>query len=299
LIKINLLDDLRDTDFSVGKKFYQKTPFKLFAFVVLLGLGWFGYKWAVQKDTNNTEDPIAAVPQRQEFKAPLVYSQVVEELAREIENEQRLAPRTPNYADLKPGAQIEYQLYSARKALQFFREKTTPRVGFTHLVFSTPGDIYLRGLSITQNDYDVFYNQLKQSTELSITEGQPPQKTGEKGVRREFSLYGKFRFGETPASTNRLVPPNEIGDELQALSQRAQSLGIRFSSPELQSSTTLGPVKQKIYALHAQGIDFPAFYQFINALYLGQARTGIAKFSLRATGDETLDVELSILIYNP
>lgn len=301
MIQINLLDDLEDVDLGEGKKLFAR-PSVLIGTSLVLAVSMIGgykyYRMVVKKGLvqRSTEVP---VPKRPEYKPQVVLSHVVEELVREIEEEQRLAPREPTYQSLTPGAQVEYQLYIARKALQFFKDRTTPRIGFTDLVISTPGDIYLRGRSMTLGDYQTFFEELQKGTELSIREGEPVQKYGEKGVKREFSLYGKFRFKEPPASTNRLVAEAELGDELRAFREKASAVGINFSTPELQSNTNMGPFKQRLYTVHATGLDFGAFYQLINSLYLGQSHVGIAKFALRASGDETIDIELNLLIYSP
>jgi hypothetical protein len=302
MLQINLLRELEESGSSSKSGIWNKPLFWVAILLVLIGgcivliLKFFPeLTWKPKQEVKTQE---YQTPEAPEYEPKIVYSQVVEELVKEIEEEQRNTPRYTTYDALTPAAKVEYQLLVSRKSLQFFKDRTTPRVGFSDLILTTPGDLYLRGEAITQADYEIFQNSLNQGNELVLKPG-VLRKVGEKGVRREFSFYGKFKFAQPPSIKNREVPEAEIGDELNNFKSIAQSVGLQLSQPELTSQSNMGLFKRRIYSVSATGARFSEFYQFINNLYMGQSRVGIAKFALRAAGDEVIDVQLEINLYSP
>ena len=304
MIRINLLNQLDKVPEKKSIKTGDSSSFKrlvvIFLFLVIIaGLVFTWY----QLSGKGKEEQIEAgprhktsVPQKPEYKPKVVLSQAVEEIVKEIQTEQRKAPRNTTYRDLSPAEKIEHQLSTCKKALAFFGKITPPEIGFTDIILTTPGDLYLHGMATGSGHYQTFKQSLSHASFLTVKPG-ILKPTGAHNLAQEFSFYGTFRFKIPSPGGNRIVSPQDVSGTISRFRRTAKASGLQLTPLTLKSKTNVGKYRRYIYETHIRNCSFDRFQNFITKLYVSKAKTGILKFSLKAEGDDILAAGIDLVLY--
>jgi hypothetical protein len=169
-------------------------------------------------------------------------------------------------------------------------------VGFTDIIVSSPGDLYVRGLAGSREIYQDFIGKLNGTAHVKINPGiikaaRPRSKS------REFSLYGSFHMGKIGTGGDRVTKKMVINEVISRLKNSAQASGLKLGSVNLKSQTNAGIYKRLIYQTHVEQCNFIQFQNFVNKLYVSRSKVGLLKFSLRSNGTEHMSATLDLVIY--
>ncbi len=223
-----------------------------------------------------------------------VTDQAVEELVREIQDEQALVAPLLSYDELFPSEKIEFQNWASGRVLQKVREAVPGSVGFADFIYTAPGEFYIRGLSYNSQSLDRFRKTLTAMENVEIDPG-ITKNTG--ASAREFSIYGKMNLPvQIKDGTDRAVKESRLPAVLQSFRSSAAEIGIRFKAPELRSNTPLGHYQKRIYVTEAV-CDYSQLQRLLEKMHLERSQLGLVKFALHAKGDETMVASLDLLLY--
>lgn len=231
-----------------------------------------------------------------------VTAQAVEEIVREIQDEQGRQGAVTSYADLVPSEKIEYQYFAANRILKDIKAVTPPDIGFAHFIFTPPGDFYVHGLAFDEETYKRFQNGLAGLEGATIRPGitaksaAPARKTPGAGI--EFSFYGtvKYPINAISQPPDRVVKKQALQGELKQLREVAATLGIHLQSPKLKSTSDAGEYRKMIFQASAD-CSFQQMQDLLAQLQENKSNLGFLKFALKANGDENVVASLDILAY--
>ncbi|MFC1586632.1 hypothetical protein ACFL5V_13880 [Fibrobacterota bacterium] len=308
MIKINLISrqesDVLDSKPSRAKVFLssrRSITISAVAVGVLGAVSILVMLTSKQKEAVVTQEVIpqtqGTVPEKPEYQSKVVLSHAVEEIVREIQGEHRETPRYSTYRDMAPAAKVEHQLAICKKALAFIKDVTPDQIGFTDLIITTPGDLYLRGNAATTEDYRNFKEKLSSASFLRIKPGIKKSRAAEKSAQ-EFSFYGTFKFKPTATDAGRVVNAGDIPVLISRLKKTAKSSGLRLEPVTLKSKSTVGKYKRHIYKTHASNCSFTEFQNFVTTLYVSRSKIGILKFALKAEGNELMTASMDLVMYS-
>lgn len=238
--------------------------------------------------------PAAAEPAAQPKR---VTSDAVEEIVREIQEEQGRQGPAASYADLVPSEKIEFQYFAATRILKDIKAVTPPDVGFSNFIFTPPGDFYIHGLAYDEETYQRFRDALSGLEGASIRPG-ISSKSGARGTSREFSFYGtvKYPVKAIPQPPDRVLKKQDVQAELKRLKEVAASLGIALRSPKLKSTSDAGDYRRMIFQASAD-CSYQQMQDLLAQLRERNSNLGFLKFALKASGDESVTASLDILAY--
>jgi hypothetical protein len=230
-------------------------------------------------------------------KPKRVTAQAVEEIVREIRDEQARSAPAPTYADLVPSEKIEYQYFAATRILKDIKAVTPPDVGFAHFIFTPPGDFYVHGLAHDEATYKAFQDGLASLEGAEVRPGVSKAATaGRTGI--EFSFYGTVKYPVTaiPEPPDRVVSKQGLQAELKQLRATAATLGIKLQSPRLKTSLDAGDYKKMVFQASAD-CSYQQMQDLLSQLHESKSNLGFLKFALQAGGDEKVKASLDILAY--
>ncbi len=226
----------------------------------------------------------------------VVMAHAVEETVKEIEGEHRSRNPSKSARDIKPPSRVAYQLYINHKVLEFIKDVTPPDIGFTDLIVSSPGDVYIRGIARSRIHYQSFITKLKNSPLISVKPG-ILKNLGDDKTAREFSIYGKCKFRKPSSLSNRVVPRKDVQSALATLKTKAQVSGIQLGTLRQTARSTLGSYQRRLFKTQISNCNYPQFKNFVDKLYKDQSKVGILKFSLRSNADDQLNANLDLVLY--
>ncbi len=256
-----------------------------------LGLG----EATSESAASSTQDgkPKSSAPHPQSHP-PRVTHQAVEEIVREIQDEQALRAPLLSYDELFPSEKIEFQNWASSRILQTVRDAVPGSVGFADFIYTAPGEFYIRGLSQNAQSLDKFRKALAAMEHVQIDPG-VTKNSG--GSPREFSIYGKMNLPvQILDGSERAVKESRLPAVLQAFRSSAAELGIHFKTPELRSNTPLGQYQKRIYVAQAV-CNYPQLQRLLGKMHSERSQLGLLKFALQAKGDGTMVATLDLLLY--
>lgn len=318
MIRINLLKSLQVPAAPLilaEPKRNRKQVFILGAALVLLVVGisiFFQYPTLLGGLVGGEEAAGAIAPSDKKTvaapepppKPKRVTAQAVEEIVREIQDEQGRQGAVATYADLVPSEKIEYQYFAANRILKDIKAVTPPDIGFANFIFTPPGDFYVHGLAFDEETYERFRNGLiglEGATirpGLAAKSGGSARKSGARGAGIEFSFYGTVKYPVTAISQppDRVVKKQALQGELQQLREVAATLGIHLQSPKLKSTSDAGDYRKMIFQASAD-CSYQQMQDLLAQLHESKSNLGFLKFALKASGDENVVASLDILAY--
>ncbi len=304
MIKLNLLEDLVEVEAeyfppektSSGKKAAVVVIPVAIATAVIVG---YYVRGLYTPEPSAPQLPLQSkgpIPPKPEYKPDVVISQSVEEIVKEIENEQRQKPRVATYKDLNPASKIEFQLAVCKKTLAHVKSITSPDIGFTDLILTTPGDLYIHGMAEGKPAFNSFKDKLTSVPYISAKPGMvKPLETKDLGI--EFSLYGHIKLSAPKSKDNRSIKLDELNKNLSSFKEVAKGSGLDFDNLKLKSKSNLGSYKRYIYQASDPNCDYGEFQNFVNKLHLARSNVGILKFSLKATQQGTMAANMDVVLY--
>jgi hypothetical protein len=235
-------------------------------------------------------------------KPKRVTADAVEEIVREIQEEQGRQGPVATYADLVPSEKIEYQYFAATRILKDIKAVTPPDIGFAHFIFSPPGDFYIHGLAYDEATYQRFQDGLAGLEGASIRPGVTARGgsrgAGGRSATLEFSFYGtvKYPVNAIPQPPDRVLKQPQLQAELKRLKEVAASLGIALRSPKLKSTSDAGEYRKMVFQASAD-CSYQQMQDLLSELHESKSNLGFLKFALKASGDENVTASLDILAY--
>jgi len=303
MIRINLLNelDIRDEVFSPqesSSKFKKKV---MVAIPLLAASGLIGYYFQIHIPVEKIVTEIAIqkrgpVPQKPEYQPKVVISNSVEEIVKEIEGEHRHKSRISTYKDLKPAAKIEFQLFTCKKALSHIKSVTSSEIGFTDLILTTPGDIYIHGMASSKENYKIFKQNLAKPAFLSARSG-IIKLIGENEETIEFSIYGHFKFKPPATRKNRSIKRSDLKKNVSNFKEIIKGSDLSLESFNIKSISNVGVYKRHIYKLTLKNCSYSKIQNLINKLQVTQANTGILKFALKAEDEGDMTANIDMVLY--
>jgi hypothetical protein len=240
------------------------------------------------------EPPPAAAPVP---KPKRVTADAVEEIVREIQEEQGRQGRPATYADLVPSEKIEYQYFAATRILKDIKAVTPPDIGFADFIFSPPGDFYIHGLAYDEDTYQRFQSGLA-GLEGAVIRPGVAAKGGARGTAKEFSFYGTVKYPVNAISQppDRVLKKDALQAELKNLRAVAATLGIKLHDPKLKSQSDAGEYRKMVFTASAD-CSYQQMQDLLDQLHENKSNLGFLKFALKANGDENVVASLDILAY--
>ena len=226
-----------------------------------------------------------------------VTAQAVEEIVRDIRDEQGRAAPAQTYADLVPSEKIEFQYLACTRILKDIKAITPSEIGFADFIFTPPGEFYVRGLARDDRTYQDFQAGLSGLSGAAVRPGLAFP-AGAKGSGKEFSFYGTVRYplDAMPVPPDRVLSKAKLQQELRQLKQVADGLGIRLQNPRLASASPAGAYQKLVYRAVAD-CNYQQMEDLLTQLHEGKSNLGFLKFALHARGDELVTANLDILAY--
>jgi hypothetical protein len=241
---------------------------------------------------------LEAPPPIQEGSPPKrVTSQAVEEVVRDIGEDQESRIAALSYADLVPSEKIEFQYFSSTRILKDIKAVTPPAVGFANFIFTPPGDFYVHGLAGADRDLERFKVGLSGLEGALIKPGLNAP-AGARGQSREFSFFGSVKYPLSSISPphDRVLSRDRLQAELDRMKAVAGALGISLNEPRLVSTAKAGDYKRMVYKTGAN-CSYQQIQDLLGGLHEGKSNLGFIKIALRARGDEKVVAELDVLAY--
>ncbi len=307
MIRVNLLKPLQaqrpmtlvDEPKGVGKRL----AFALLGLAVIGGLYFFlqkhgGKEKEVQPQPVVVAPPPKPEPPSLEPKRPAPVSvDAVEEIVREATAEFAEPPPPAGYADFTPSQRIAYQLLAGTRILRDLQAATPPEIGFAQVVFTAPGEFYVRGLAATEEDLQRFQAALTALPGATIRKNQS-RPVGAAKTAREFSFLGKVDYpvAEAARPENRVVTRDQLAAALKGFSGTAKEAGVSLQDPKLQKSTSVGGFERMLYKAEARG-DYAHLQAFLEKIRDAQSSVGVLRLALEARGDEKMIASLDLLVY--
>ncbi len=308
MIRINLLKPLQtarpmllldEPGISAGRKLALVLGIlvvvAITAGIVLYQGGHFGSATLSKAAGKAARDGASTQPAPHPQSGPArVTAQAVEEIVREIQDEQALVAPLLSYDELFPSEKIEFQNWASGRVLQTVRDAVPGSVGFADFIYTAPGEFYIRGLSYNSQSLENFRKRLAAQESVKIDPG-ITKNSG--GSAREFSLYGKIDLPvKILDGTDRAVKEARLPALLQAFRSGAAELGIRLKAPELRSNTPLGHYQKRVYVTEAM-CNYSQLQSLLEKMHRENSQLGLLKFALHAKGDETMIASLDLLLY--
>ncbi|HLP40018.1 MAG TPA: hypothetical protein VK465_00805 [Fibrobacteria bacterium] len=309
MIRINLLKSLQAPrpfllEEPKGEGRFKVVFASLLGVLVLGAATFFLYPGLFGKEKQATgiaapaasDAPSAPASDEAAPKPKRVTTQAVEEIVRDIRDEQAHGAPAPTYANLVPSEKIEYQHFAATRILKDIKAVTPPDVGFSHFIFTPPGDFYVHGLAHDEATYKAFQSGLASLEGAEIRPG--VSKAAAAGTGIEFSFYGTVKYPVTaiPEPPDRVVSKQGLQAELKQLRETAAILGIKLQSPRLKTSLDAGDFKKMVFQASAD-CNYQQMQDLLSQLHESKSNLGFLKFALKAGGDESVKASLDILAY--
>lgn len=250
-------------------------------------------------DAGETSGTVLEAPEPVQEGSPpkRVTSQAVEEVVRDIGEDQESRIAALSYADMVPSEKIEFQYFSSARILKDIKAVTPPAVGFANFIFTPPGDFYVHGLAGADRDLERFKDGLSGLEGAEIKPGLNAP-AGARGQSREFSFFGsvKYPLNSIRPPHDRVLSRDRLQAELDRMKAVAGALGIRLNEPRLASTSKAGAYNRLIYKTGAD-CSYQQVQDLLGGLHEGKSNLGFIKIALRARGDEKVVAELDVLAY--
>lgn len=305
MIRVNLLKPLQPQSERILDLAPSGTGKKPVLALVLGGLVLAGAAafFALSMRKGEPEKPIP-LAKAVEPKAPLspqakpaeVTDAAVEEILTEARMEAASASAPSRYEDLAPTARIAHQYRVGGRILQQVKEITPADMGFADFIFTPPGDFYIRGLAYTPAALEEFKGRLNSLEGASVRAG-VDKPAGPDGAAREFSFFVTVRFPlEADAGASKVLSKSEVTGELAQVSAVAKNLGLTLNPPKLAQTSDAGAYKRVVYRSELR-CNYAQLEEFIGRLREMRSNVGVAKFALKARGDEEAVANLDFMVY--
>ncbi|MEO7426947.1 MAG: hypothetical protein ABI036_17295 [Fibrobacteria bacterium] len=226
-----------------------------------------------------------------------VTSQAVEETVKDVQDDHVKEQIAANYSGMVPSGKIEYQYYSSKRILKDIKAITPPDVGFANFIFTPPGDFYVHGLAVDEQNLERFRQGLAGLMGSDVKMGMNVP-AGTHGKSKEFSFFVtvKYPLDDFPNPPNHVISKAGLQHDLKQLKTVAAALGIRLKEPRLFNTSQAGKNSKLIYQTSAD-CSFQQLQDLISELHEGNSNLGFIKFALHASGDEKVVTEMDILAY--
>ncbi len=235
-------------------------------------------------------------PSRPRPSSSLSPSQAVEDVVREVEEEIKRAPRQITYDQLGPSDKIVFQHRASANLMGQLKRSTPPKVGFSHVIVTLPGDLYVHGLAYDEDSFRRLKSGLEGGKGASVRQGifRP---AGERGTAMEFSLYGKIESAPgSPSGNERIASKAQVQQELQAFVRLAQGHGVKLDLPQSKSKAQWGNLERQIFRTQAR-CSYQQLESFLSQLPESTSKVGLLKIALRAQGDDSMAASLDLVVY--
>ncbi len=309
MIRINLIKHLDPpTPEKKESSWKSKKSFSLIGVGFLILCGALGYFFFNKEALTPTlpEPPLESVETEDEVisetlhakkptPSPVDYSQAVEEVVKEIEIEIKKPKAKKRYRQLDPNEVIHYQLSLAKKTMDYLNQVGFKEIGFNDIVINIPGKFYLHGKAANLSFYKKFKRDLTKAPFVKIKPGM--LKSFGRGIGREFSFYGHFKFSHSGNQEKRVMNNNELKKELKKIQRTARSSKLKLSAFVLKSNTRYKSNVKRTYKLQIRECTFLHFQNFIDKLHRTHSKLGIKKISLRAGANKKMIASLDIIAF--
>jgi|GEM_PF-3404068 len=224
--------------------------------------------------------------------------EAVEDIVQELTRKAEAAPKPRGYLDLVPSERIDYQLQAVQRILKEVKSITPSDVGFAEFIFTPPGEFYIHGLAYSETGLQQFRNGLNGLQGAEVRIGKLKDVGSASRKAQEFSFYCKVDYpvAGMAQAADKVVAGGKIDGALQDAVQLAGSLGLKLRKPRLTGSEEAGDLKRLVFATETQA-SYAKLQDFMAQLRASQAPLGVARVSLRASGDDDMVADLDLVAY--